>query len=135
MLPMSDAYTPLTICLIDDDRIYQFTAKRIIELVNPAQKVLGFYNGQEAIDFFRQPGLTNHDLPDIIFLDINMPVMNGWDFLEELESIKDTFQQLPRIYILSSTVDPEDYKKATAFSLVENFISKPLSKESLEKIG
>ena len=53
---------------------------------------------------------------------------------EEFEKIKDRFNPLPRIYLLSSTVDPEDYKKAKTFSLVEDFISKPLSKEALEKI-
>jgi CheY-like chemotaxis protein len=64
-----------------------------------------------------------------------MPVMNGWDFLEEFESIKETLPQMPRIFILSSTVDPEDYNKAKSYSAVEDFISKPLSKESLEGIA
>jgi response regulator RpfG family c-di-GMP phosphodiesterase len=61
--------------------------------------------------------------------------MNGWDFLEEFEKIRSRFSSLPRIYLLSSTVDPEDYKKAKKFSLVEDFISKPLSKEALQNIN
>jgi CheY-like chemotaxis protein len=64
-----------------------------------------------------------------------MPVMNGWDFLEEFEKVQGEFSELPRIYLLSSTVDPEDYKKAKNFSLVEDFISKPLSREALETIN
>ena len=63
-----------------------------------------------------------------------MPIMNGWDFLEEFEKIKHQFKTLSRIYLLSSTVDPEDYKRAKKFPLVQNFISKPLSKEALETI-
>jgi CheY-like chemotaxis protein len=63
-----------------------------------------------------------------------MPVMNGWDFLDEFEKIKNSFTMLPKIYILSSTVDPEDYKKATSYSTVTNLISKPLSKEVFDEI-
>jgi CheY-like chemotaxis protein len=134
MLPMSDAYTPLTICLIDDDRIYQFTAKRIIELVNPAQKVLAFYNGQEAIDFFRQPGLTNHDLPDIIFLDINMPVMNGWEFLEAYEKVKEGFTKNITIYMVSSSIDDKDRTRSNAFSSVKDYIEKPVNQQMMRDI-
>jgi CheY-like chemotaxis protein len=64
-----------------------------------------------------------------------MPVMNGWDFLEELEQIKDTLPPLPRIFILSSTVDPEDFSRAKSFSTVEDFISKPLDKDYLDTIS
>jgi CheY-like chemotaxis protein len=64
-----------------------------------------------------------------------MPVMNGWDFLEEYENIKATLHRLPRIFILSSTVDPEDYKRAKSYTSVEDFISKPLSKENLDRIS
>lgn len=63
-----------------------------------------------------------------------MPVMNGWDFLDELEKIKDSLPTLPRIFILSSTVDPEDFNRAKSFSTVEDFISKPLDKEFLDSI-
>ena len=60
--------------------------------------------------------------------------MNGWDFLEEFEKVKENFKELPRIYLLSSTVDPEDYKKAKNYSQVQDFISKPLTKEALASI-
>ncbi len=78
---------------------------------------------------------ASDNIPEIIFLDINMPVMNGWDFLEEFEKIKNSFKPLPRIFILSSTVDPEDYRKAKSFSTVADFISKPLMKEFLDRIN
>ena len=121
------------VLLVEDDPITIMVCDRIIKMTSFAEKVTSCENGKIAIDFLAAPAL-NGNVPSIIFLDINMPVMNGWDFLEELEEVKLTFKNLPKIYLLSSTVDPEDYKKAKRFSLVEDFISKPLSKEALEKI-
>ena len=121
------------VLLVEDDPITIMVCDRIIKMTSFAEKVTSCENGKVAIDFLASPAL-NGNVPSIIFLDINMPVMNGWDFLEELEEVKLTFKNLPKIYLLSSTVDPEDYKKAKRFSLVEDFISKPLSKEALEKI-
>lgn len=125
--------TPLTICLIDDDRIYQFTAKRIIELVNPKQKVLVFSNGKEAIDFFTQQSLSNEQLPDVIFLDINMPIMNGWEFLEAYNGVKSDLDKKISIYMVSSSVDENDKIRSKTFD-VKDFIEKPIDKEMMVKI-
>ncbi len=125
--------TPLTICLIDDDRIYQFTAKRIIELVDPMQKVLVFSNGKEAIDFFTQQALPNEQLPDVIFLDINMPVMNGWEFLEAYNLLKTDLEKKISIYMVSSSVDEKDKIRSKSFD-VKDFIEKPIDKEMMVEI-
>ena len=122
------------VLLVEDDPITIMVCDRIIKMTSFAEKVKSCENGKIAIDYLS--ALSEHELiPTIIFLDINMPVMNGWDFLEEFDKIKPRFKSLPRIYLLSSTVDPEDYKKAKNFSLVQDFISKPLSKEALQTIG
>jgi len=63
-----------------------------------------------------------------------MPIMNGWEFLQNFDKVRQSFDKLPVIYILSSTVDPEDFKKAESFDIVKSFISKPLVKEHLEDI-
>jgi len=130
---MNRNFTPLTICLIDDDRIYQFTAKRIIELVNPLQKVLVFSNGKEAIDFFSQQRLSNEQLPDVIFLDINMPVMNGWEFLEAYKLVKTELDKQISIYMVSSSVDEKDKIRSKSFD-VKDFIEKPIDKEMMVEI-
>jgi CheY-like chemotaxis protein len=124
-----------SVLLVEDDPITVMVCDRIIKMTAFSDNVSSCVNGKIALEHLNRLKDGGVPLPEIIFLDINMPVMNGWDFLEEFEGIKTMFQELPRIYILSSTVDPEDYKKAEAFSLVESFISKPLSKESLEKIA
>lgn len=121
------------VLLVEDDPITIMVCDRIIKMTKFSEKVTSCENGKVALDYLVNIMHTG-EIPKIIFLDINMPVMNGWDFLEELDEIKANFNRLPRIYLLSSTVDPEDYKKAKRFSLVENFISKPLSKEALATI-
>jgi CheY-like chemotaxis protein len=121
------------VLLVEDDPITVMVCERIIKMTSFADQVTSCQNGKLAFDYLlslRKEG----KLPKIIFLDINMPVMNGWDFLSELEKVKSEFKEMPCIYLLSSTVDPEDYSKAKNFLLVKDFISKPLSKEALEKI-
>jgi CheY-like chemotaxis protein len=122
------------VLLVEDDPITIMVCDRIIKMTSFAEKVKSCENGKIGIDYLTDLD-ENSPTPTIIFLDINMPVMNGWDFLEEFEKIKSRFTPLPRIYLLSSTVDPEDYKKAQKFSLVQDFISKPLSKEALQNIS
>lgn len=123
------------VMLVDDDAITRMVCERIIKMTEFSEKSISAENGKFAIDYFKQKVEKNEDNDvEIIFLDINMPVMNGWDFLDEFEKIKNSFTMLPKIYILSSTVDPEDYKKATSYSTVTNLISKPLSKEVFDEI-
>lgn len=121
------------VLLVEDDPITILVCDRIIKMTSFAEVVKTCENGKIAIDFLHSIG-DEGKIPPIIFLDINMPVMNGWDFLEEFEKVKENFKELPRIYLLSSTVDPEDYKKAKNYSQVQDFISKPLTKEALAGI-
>jgi CheY-like chemotaxis protein len=122
-----------SVLLVEDDPITILVCDRIIKMNDFSEVVKSCENGRRALDFLKECSVAG-TLPDIIFLDINMPVMNGWDFLEELEEIKATLSMLPRIFILSSTVDPEDLSRAKTFSTVEDFISKPLDKEFLDSI-
>jgi CheY-like chemotaxis protein len=123
------------ILLVEDDPITVMVCDRIIKMTAFAENVSSCNNGKAALEYLVALGEQDKDIPEIIFLDINMPVMNGWDFLAEFEKVQHNMKQLPRIYILSSTVDPEDYKRAKSFPLVQDFISKPLSKESLQNIS
>ncbi len=118
---------------MEDDPITIMVCDRIMKMHGFAEAVKSCENGKIAIDYLKSINPADEE-PEIIFLDINMPVMNGWDFLEEYDTIKNNYLKSPRIFILSSTVDPEDYKKAKSFSTVEDFISKPLTKDFLDKI-
>ena len=118
------------ILLIDDDKINNFLSTLIIKHSKIAEVCKECFNGQEAIDFLESVAIA--DLPDIILLDLNMPVMDGWQFLDFFMKM-DFHAQIP-IYILTSSNYDADMNKAKAFSCVMDYIVKPLKKEILLKI-
>lgn len=118
------------VCLIDDDKVYQFTSKMILEATLLTSRITTFFNGQEAIEFFLDPANQQIDiLPDVIFLDINMPIMNGWNFLEEFDKIFYTLPKKILIYVVSSSVDDSDMEKSKSFVSVADYVIKPINKE------
>jgi CheY-like chemotaxis protein len=126
--------TQHTVCLIDDDRIYQFTAKKILESTGLSKEIFIFNNGEEAINFFRENSQAAEKLPDIIFLDINMPVMDGWQFLEEFQVLHQDLGKKISIYMVSSSVDDYDIKKSKEYSLVADYVIKPINRERFEQL-
>lgn len=129
-----------TVCLIDDDKIYQFTAKKMLEATGMAKDIRSFYDGSEAIAFFSgENGKDPENLPDVIFLDINMPIMNGWEFLEEYEKIRNHFPKSMALYVVSSSVDDADIRRSRQYNSVTDYIVKPITRmryqELLEGIG
>lgn len=122
------------VLLVEDDPITVMVCERIITMTNFSSNVKSLANGEDAINYLKSV-MNTENCPQIIFLDINMPIMNGWEFLSEYDKIKNTLSVTPKTFILSSTVDPEDYKKAEAYKTVERFISKPLTKQHLEEIN
>jgi len=123
------------VLLVEDDAITIMVCERIIKMTSFGEHVTSRENGFLAIEYIKQLlSSTSDKCPEVIFLDINMPVMNGWDFLEEFAKLPNKRQECCGIYILSSTVDPEDYKKATLYPSVKGFISKPLTPEHLKEI-
>lgn len=117
------------VCLIDDDNIYQYTARVMLESTGLTKQIKSFYNGREAISFFEDP--QNNDegsLPDVIFLDINMPVMNGWEFLEEYTKIQPRLPKPIVVYVVSSSVDSTDMQKSRSYQSVTDYLVKPVNR-------
>lgn len=118
-----------TICLIDDDNIYQFTARTILESTGLTKEIRSFYNGCEAIKFFRNKENQQTDtLPDVIFLDINMPIMNGWEFLDEYHKLQSELPKYITLYVVSSSIDDHDMQRSKTYKEVTDFIVKPVSR-------
>lgn len=125
---------PFIICIVDDDDVYQFTVTRTIETNKLAKKILIFSDGEEALNFLIDNIGKNEQLPDVIFLDINMPIMDGWQFLEEYVHIKPRIGKKITIYLVSSSVDPVDLEKASKINEISDYIIKPITPVQLKEI-
>ncbi len=117
-------------CIIDDDTVYVSLIKKLIKLKKLSNNILVFKNGKEAIDFF----INTNSLPDLILLDLNMPIMNGWEFLDAFIPLRKESPKMLNLYVVSSSIDPVDSKKAKSIECVRDYISKPISLESFEQI-
>ena len=113
------------IFLVDDDEIQNLINSKVISIVNPGLTVRPFNGGEKALDAL---GVEDR-LPKLIFLDINMPKMNGWDFLDEYSKT----YSVP-VYMLSSSINSKDREKSETYPVVKGFISKPLVVERLAEI-
>lgn len=123
-----------TICIIDDDEIYQLFTKKAISRFGKPFTILSYVNGREAILDFTRKLQESESLPDLILLDINMPVMDGWQFMEAFESMKAQVPKNIQIYIVSSSIAPGDIDRATNNPSISGFVSKPLDVATLEKL-
>nr|WP_294936421.1 response regulator [uncultured Flavobacterium sp.] len=118
-----------TICLIDDDMIFQYLAQKVITETKLVNEIDVFSNGLEAIKSLESAYLNKNKLPDLILLDLFMPVMDGWGFLEEYIPLQTKLEKKIPLYIVSSSIDPADIQKSKAISTVTDFIVKPMKKE------
>lgn len=121
-----------TVCVIDDDVIYQIIIKKIIEKVGLFEPVQCYSNGSIALREFERSGNT---LPGLILLDINMPEIDGWQFIELLKSSHPKLVMETKIYIITSSIAVTDRRKAAGIEEVSGFISKPLTVDRLSEIG
>jgi CheY-like chemotaxis protein len=120
------------VAIIDDDEIFQFTTKIKFEKLGLVEDVMIFNDGEEAIQFI-QSG-NKEDMPEILLLDINMPIVDGWDFLELFEKVPKEKKQMMEILMLSSSINPDDVKRAEANAYVVDYITKPISDADVKKI-
>ena len=124
----------LHILIIDDDEINNFIAVKLINKIALPTMVSACLNGREGLDLIKSRIENKEPLPDVIFLDINMPIMNGWEFLEEFILMKDQLDKDIAINMLSSSVYNDDISKAKSYPVVKSFISKPLSLDKIKDI-
>ena len=121
-------------CIIDDDRILVYGMKLMMKEVEFCEDIIVFSNGQEAIDGLTELIDRGEKLPPVIFLDLNMPIKDGWEFLEDFLKIPNNNRDYVTIYIISSSVDQRDQEKSRQYGIVNNYILKPIRHEDLERI-
>ncbi|RTY81164.1 response regulator [Flavobacterium sp. LS1P28] len=123
--------TKKAIWIVDDDAIYQIIVNKIIQRSEIFSRVSSFKNGKEAIDHLHIAVENNAALPDIILLDINMPIMDGWEFMEEMGLIKPLFDKQIIVYIVSSSIAVEDKNKSKSYKNILGYLSKPITTNDL----
>ncbi|WP_339836294.1 response regulator [uncultured Maribacter sp.] len=121
-------------CIIDDDPIFIYGTKRIMKEVNFAENIVVYNNGQEAVDGLKTIINDGGLLPEVIFLDLNMPIMNGWEFLDEYKNCRHNISKKTIIYIISSSVDPRDLERVKDYNQIDTYILKPITPDDLGKV-
>lgn len=114
------------ILLIDDDEATNFLHQLTIEEINCCDHLVVIDSALDALEYLKSPDTIK---PDLIFLDINMPKMNGWQFLEECEKIQ--ISNIPSVVILTTSLNPYDKEKATEIKQVSSFNNKPLTEDMI----
>jgi CheY-like chemotaxis protein len=124
----------LSFFLIDDDEIFQFIMKNTIAEISPDIKIKFFSDGEKGMDFLKQNLGAATNLPDIILLDVNMPFMDGWEFLKEYKSLQTKIKKDINIYLLTSSNNPNDIAMAKEISELSGYLVKPISKEGIKNL-
>lgn len=122
------------ILLIDDDEPTNFLHKILLEDMDCADEIIAMQNAEEALEFLKTEEDGVHPKPDLIFLDINMPIMNGWEFLEEYHKLPVSQKGKHVMVMLTTSVNPDDKSKAIQNGDIQEFINKPLEEEVVLKL-
>lgn len=116
-------------CIIDDDPIHIYVTKEEIVKTGLFETISSYKNGKEAYDKLNEIHQSGGELPDLILLDLNMPIWDGWDFLDEFLHLK--IEKKISIFIISSSNDPADLQKSKKYKKVNNFVVKPVTSDQL----
>ena len=120
-------------CIIDDDPIQSLLVERMLYKQKLCKGLYVYTNGLEAITHLRAIVNDPALFPDVIFLDINMPVMDGWEFLEEFKGMGVEVKKKVRVFMLSSSIWQEDIDRANSYTEVSDYLLKPLSMSRLSE--
>jgi two-component SAPR family response regulator len=121
------------VAIIDDDLFFHLNLKAVIKNVIPDGEILTFYNGREGYDFVVENASNPESLPDFILLDIEMPVMNGLQFLDRFEQVRKSFSKDIAIYLIS-TLSELSHDLIEQYPFVKGSMAKPFSKRNLEEL-
>ncbi len=122
------------VLIVDDDDISQFLLQSKLKKQSFAKKYHAFESAQEALQFLENHKDDPDELPDLVFLDINMPEMNSWEFLEKYETITFSLSKEVRVCILTSSVFEKDIKRAKANPLIDEYLVKPVKEDALHDL-
>ena len=122
------------VLLVDDNEIDNFINERIITSSSFCDHVTVKNSADGALSYLREIAGTEEKIPEIIFLDLNMPIKDGFGFLEDFARLEDSVKKKARVVVLSSSISPDDINKASTNPYVHKYLNKPLSEKYLEAI-
>lgn len=122
----------MLICVVDDDPVFQFLCKAHFTHCAKDVDLLFFANGKEALENLATLHSSGHALPKLILVDINMPIMDGWELIDQLEKLS-IFEQ-SHLYVVSSSIAASDQYKSLSKRLVKDYLKKPLSMADFQRI-
>lgn len=126
-----------TVMLIDDSEIDNFINQKMIEGCNIAERIYIHTSSKSALEFLknleRTPDCPPHLIPQIIFLDINMPIMDGFQFLDEFDKLSEIFKKV-KVVMLTTSINPFDIERSTQNKYIVKYINKPLTQEILSSL-
>lgn len=124
-----------SILLVDDDRATNFLNKRLLDKMGVTDSINIARNGVEAMDYLLKAmkGEQDFPVPDLILLDLNMPLVNGWEFLERYESLPEAFKDSIKVLMLTTSLRQDDIERATDNKVVKGFLHKPLTIQDVMK--
>ncbi|MEN7549659.1 response regulator [Rapidithrix thailandica] len=123
-----------TLAVVDDNEVVHFIIDEIVKKYQLAKRLLPFLDGESAIEFFKTACEEQEALPDLLLLDINLPGLDGWDFLEEFAKIQSNLKKELTIYMLSSSINEQDMEKAAYNPFVSGYVTKPVTAEKLKNL-
>ncbi|MGV3587685.1 MAG: response regulator [Adhaeribacter sp.] len=115
--------------IIDDDEMSCYLTRFMLKLQQAAGNIITYFEAEEALEAIKA-GIEQGNLPSLILLDLNMPHLDGWEFLDALEPLEEKLKDKVKIFILTSSVDPYDEERSRTYGLVSGFLPKPLSAET-----
>jgi CheY-like chemotaxis protein len=126
--------TQVNLAVIDDDEMYVRSVKKLLERVKFTDRTVYFENGDVALNYFDQWINQSNLLPDLILLDLNMPITNGWQFIREFKKLKLRINKPITIYIISGTESEDEINKVKAIEEITDFVCKPVTVNTLTEI-
>lgn len=124
-----------SIFIVDDDPIHQQITEIMLDRLSISNVVTKFSDAQDVLEHIRAQCNNASELPDVILLDLNMPVMDGWEFLEAFSQVRPTLIKHIKVYVLTSSIDEKDKERVSQFTFVEGYLTKPLTNDVILSLG